>query len=555
LRGERGAIRSLEAIALALATAAVTTWAGTALVERARPLVAENVERQILRVSPFRAEPAHDPAAAPQSFGLTKGPQVASAAEGPALAAGPRVMGVSGGAPGFGADVVPHLPVGTAGRALGAAASGAVPVDDALKGVAGPLAGGLVGFAADEAGAPGPLGAGMATAAASAVHGALFGGLEGVDVARAAAGSIAGSAVQDALSDVPVPGLGGAVGGFVNGAIRGGDLEDLGIDAGLKLASSGLASMVGPVNSLLGGTVSAAPIIGPFLDLWTSGLTGREPPGPGTMMGGAVGTMLGGPIGALAGGFVGGLLDGVLGWGKPKSVTLTEKLDLSGDGTPDEVVMHPQKDAFSYVVDADGAKTMPLQSVEYELLTLSELERAEEMEKPWQYRTFDRVPGNVGPGSPFGSSLSSRFGLGNGNPLHRDTYYLKATYNYKPLFPSTGGASTSIAGPEKDHEDSRFQGGYEISPEQYQALTQALGGTKGALDGADPRAELLREHVGAGWADGRLQFRQADKNQGLYFRQDVNGDGAPDLLRAFPKIDGFVDGDNRVEVVELGVPG
>jgi hypothetical protein len=368
---------------------------------------------------------------------------------------------------------------------------------------------------------PGALGAvddGLGGALAGAVAGALAGADAG-DLAVGVGAGVADELVTDALDDVdvPVPGIAGVAGDVVAGVITGVDPEDLAIGAGLSVGQAGVLSLTG----------AAAPYLAPFLGLLTSPVTGNVP-GPVSLAGGLVGTVLGGPLGGLIGGLAGGLLDGVLGWGgTPKSTVLTDEIDVSGDGRPDQVVALEEDGDLAYRVAAADLGHLPLQQVAYTLHSQEVyVNSSGDVREPDRYR-----PGR--------GRLETR-------------HYLGADYTFQPLVPGSDAPTLRIAPPrwDDDSEDLPRLEGFQISAEEHQRLATALGAAQGVVAGGDPRVEALRAHVTqAGHPLPTLQFRQVDEQQGVYFRRDVDGDGVPDLLRTFPQIPGLLDGDGRNELV------
>lgn len=429
------------------------------------------------------------------------------------------------------AQILASLKPAEIGRAIG----GGADVGDTLLKVVPSAAGGLTAYAVDAAGTPQPLSDGVAALVQTAASGLLNGGINVDALAQTTVGTLAGSAVKDALNDVlpttggqPWPGVGSAAGGLVSGLIAGADLGDLAVDAAIKVGASNLVAVAG----------GAAPIVGPALGLFTNALTGKGF-SPLSTIGSALGGVFGGPLGALGGGLVGGLIEGVLGIGEPSSFTISDKLDVSGDGQPNRIIGLLDGNGIGYNVPISEllAQDHPFQHATYEL------ESFRGKSYQGEFKTYEDCRG----------SYCNSFGS------WETRYFLSAEYEFAPLFPSTGTAGIETTSPhwEGDNDaetwhDDTLQGGIELTEEQYQALTRDLGGASGTIAGDDTRFELLRPYVPS--SRGSVQFNQVNASDGVYLRRDLNGDGAPDVLRWFPEIEGFLDGDNRAEPVGLAVP-
>lgn len=207
-----------------------------------------------------------------------------------------------------------------------------------------------------------------------------------------------------------VPGVGSAVGSLVSGLIQGADSSDLAVDAGIKIGTSNLLALAG----------GAAPVLGPLVGVITSALTGKAVPGPGSLFGSTLGAVFGGPLGALGGGLIGGLIDGLLGWGKPSDFTVTEGLDVSGDGKPDEISgLLDDGKGYRHSVPVNDllAQQHPFRQATYEL-------------RAYDAVSHEGVLKNV---EDCGGTCAR-----SGQP---GTYYfLENRYEFEPLFPTTATA-------------------------------------------------------------------------------------------------------------------
>lgn len=511
-RDERGAATSAQAAGAAAVSAALLAWMLAVAPERISAPVIETVEEKITSAQGGAADPqaatgvAEDTTLTPLDAGTDATP-----------------------------GLIDYLPTAQIGTAAGQVIAGGVPADQAALALVGPITNAVANYAVDQAGIPAPLDQGLTQAATTAVVGAALGQLDGGAVVDAALGGIADSVVTNTLGDIGVGGtVANAAGNFINGLLQGGEAGDLALKAGVDIAASNILQVFG----------DAAPIIGPFLSLWTSALTGGALPGPGSVIGSVLGGVFGGPLGALGGGLVGGLLDGLLGFGKPASFDITDKVDVSGDGVPDQIEGLTSDTDYRYTVTS-GIEKLPIREANIWL---------EERQVPTGEYADDSI-------------------------VTESRYTVKGGFIFEPLTPSTDApmvrldttnalrekASPALVAentPEEngfdDDPDSSLPGrrgtvlGYEVTEAEFRALEAALGGDRVQIGATDPRMALVRPY--AGLIEG-VQFRQETSTEGLYFRYDINGDGAPDLFRTFPQIEGFVDGDGATRLVSLGVPG
>lgn len=439
---------------------------------------------------------------------------------------GPEGLDLEGRAPR--PQLVNYLPNQGIGDGLATAITGGAPAGQVALGLLPSLGSGLAQYGLHEAGVGAPVDAVVSSSLGATIAGAISNNLDVGNVALAGLGSLADSTIETAINGIPVLGGTGALGGLVNGLINGGDLGDLAIGA----AGSVLSNLL-PVGS--------APFIGSFV----AGLTGNLKT-PGQFVGPALGFALGGPIGGLIGGFAGGLLDGLFGFGKPKSFTLGEEFDLTGDGSLGTVTAVMKDRNYRYTVKGESAKTLPLRSVDYKLDARmvnikqtcdSEGESCRETYGPYRRQT-----------------PKERRGVDKYVPRNEVRHFVELDYEYEPLFPTTEPAKGTVGRVRvtsyKDGEPWRKSGSLrEISADEYNALVGAMGGTEGSVAGSDERAELFRPYV----PNTEVSFMQEHTRDGLHYWQDM-GNGIRALVRSFPNIEGFREGDDRTEVVEWRFP-
>lgn len=440
-----------------------------------------------------------------------------------------------------GRDVVDYVPVGAVGSGLGAIAGGASAGDVALGLLPG-ISAGLTQYGLNEGGVGSPVDVALSSSVGTAVAGAIAGDINVDDIALSGVGAAANATIENALTDIPVVGGSGAVGGLVSGLVNGGGVEDLGLGFGKALLTNVL-----PVG------------FGQFVNIFANGLTGRSI-GASAIVAPMIGMAIGGPVGALVGGLAGGLLDKFLGVGTPKTFDVSNELGLTEDGQAGRVVGLVSNKDYMYV--PKSFMDLPLRDVQYELravkveATGSRAVTGQVIRPDW---ADDLFPGAQQP-SPVPVNPVRTYKKADSRGPSNTKYFIGTAYQYEPLFPTTGTGRTDVGPPasavmyadavELDSESDKYTG-REITGAEYATLQAALGGTKGTLPGNDPRVAHLRSFQAEAGAPG---FTQDDATLGVHSRTDVNNDGMPETIKTFAKIDGFVDGDGRSEVVQWGFP-
>lgn len=426
------------------------------------------------------------------------------------------------------------LPPEQLGAALGTVAAGQ-PLDqtalDLLTGTVVPNAAGeIVDTGLEGIGAT-PVETEVAVGTTKVLVGSLFD--DGVEIEQVAA-AVVPPLVNDQFGGLL--GDSGAPGAFAGRLILDGDVGAAAVDEGGRLVATAVPDIAPfvPLASklILGQNVKAGDVAGPLVSVALTPALG--------------------PFAPIAGAAFGTVINAID--GPPPRIAVTEDLDLNGDGLDDEVEISTTGLGYVYTLDR-GVETLPLDQVSFVL--------------------EERDVGIEAKARGDDSEYWSVVGRGNTNRVETE-YFLSATYDYAPLYPHTEPARTQLGrdsmeggAPRASAVDDDTGGlvtGYRITREDYERLRADLGATTvasessgrgpgrylvstGTLAGGDPRSTALDRYRGEA---GAARFTQPDTGQGVYFRDDLNGDGVQDVGRWFPALEGHVVGDNRVEQVSLG---
>lgn len=287
-----------------------------------------------------------------------------------------------------------------------------------------------------------------------------------------------------------------------------------------------------------------------------------------------------GPVGIALAGLT--LIGSVVNALKDKTLKITNKVDVSGDGANDRVTFRTKKDDWYYEV-TNGTQTLPFQAVGYRLVAETAPAGAGKLvmasarggssyiqfvgaDGAVRQLNVDVQPDYEGGGDIPGVTLrtgranfealqvtrdsqgvlwvappkTGQFaGLANGAaPPLVTGYRLELDARYQPIngAPSLeeGASSASVA----------------LSKEQYDQLMARFGSGQGVLMGADPRAETLRPYL-----SGSVTFKQEKKNEGFSYYRDLNGDGVLDRITNYVKIPKETSGDDSMRFEMLDRSG
>jgi hypothetical protein len=202
---------------------------------------------------------------------------------------------------------------------------------------------------------------------------------------------------------------------------------------------------------------------------------------------------------------------GVFG-GKPKTIELTDSLDVTGDGTNDKVSFRRKEWDYYYDVNANDAG-LKIDNVTFKLDKLTvETQRGRGGGADGQLT--DMVVNSGG---------SSRYQQDTG-----ERYFLSLDVNYAPLFQGvTNGATFSRQLSYGSDDGGSYIDGIELTKEQYDQLLAAYG-EQGSISGSDSAVNAFRPFL-----DGKVRFEQSAAGHGMNFYLDVNGDGNLDRVQQF----------------------
>lgn len=206
-------------------------------------------------------------------------------------------------------------------------------------------------------------------------------------------------------------------------------------------------------------------------------------------------------------------LFGIFG-GKPKTVELTNKLDVTGDGSNDKVTF--RRGDWDYYYDTNaGDAGLKIENLGFKLEKLNVEVRTDD-------NGDEQFTNNV---------ITSNYYSDDYNPRTSERYFLSLDVRYAALFPGiTDGASTgSQLNYGQDDGGSYINGGIELNKEQYDQLMAAYG-AEGVIGGTDPAVNAFKSYVNG---LGNVRFVQTSAGQGMNFMLDVNADGVLDRVQQF----------------------
>lgn len=240
-----------------------------------------------------------------------------------------------------------------------------------------------------------------------------------------------------------------------------------------------------------------------------------------------------GGVGAIIGGLV-GLFGGLFGGGK-QYTTISDQLDANNDGRTDTIRFESKNDDWYYNVNAADLK---VSTADFRLEAQSIYKTDDEgriyVERDSGdgiYRDYSYGRYNFG-----GGEQIYRFGYdGDMQPVESSySYKLTVNYNYERI---NDAPSLEMPGNSQT---------IDLTPDQYNALRQQLGGDSGSMAPADGRFGVLQQY--APLSGGTYKIRQEKKNEGMTFYQDVNGDSIRDRLTKYVHLKGQTDGDDSTYI-------
>lgn len=212
---------------------------------------------------------------------------------------------------------------------------------------------------------------------------------------------------------------------------------------------------------------------------------------------------------------------------KPKTIEITDKLDVTGDGSNDKVSFRRKDWDYYYDVNA-GDSGLKLNNIDFKL----EKVRVHVQHDDDGWRSEKTLSDRIAP-------EPGRYGWGSDDyePETGERYFLSLTANYDALFPGvTDGASASNRldiDRDDDGGGDLIRGGIELTKEQYEQLLAAHG-AEGQIGGANVPGSAFQPFISQ---LGNVRFVQTSAGHGMNFYMDVNGDGILDRVQQFMDLD------------------
>lgn len=287
-----------------------------------------------------------------------------------------------------------------------------------------------------------------------------------------------------------------------------------------------------------------------------------------------------GPVGIVLSGLT--LIGSVVNALKDKTLKITNKVDVSGDGANDRVTFRTKKDDWYYEV-TNGAQTLPFQAVGYRLVAETAPAGAGRlvMGSPRSGGSYVEYVGADGalrrlnvdaqPDYEGGSDVPGvtlRTGRANFEALQ----VTRDSQGTLWVAPPKAGQFARVANPAAPplvtgyrlEIDARYQpingapsleegaksASLAISREQYDQLMARFGSGQGVLMGSDARAEALRPYL-----SGSVTFKQEKKNEGFSYYRDLNGDSVLDRITNYVRIPKETNGDDSMRFEMLDRSG